>query len=425
MVKKIGILLCILALCGGMVFAGGEQEAGQAGSEKEITLNLWHIHGWETRRVPLENALKRFEAANPGVKVIPSHYENDPYKTKLKTVSGQDFPDVFHSWGGGWLKSFVDAGLVADITEASKSWADEVSPEALAFNTYYDKVYGSPYIISGTYLYYNKEIFRKYGLDFPKTYDELMDVCETLKNNGIIPFALGNKSKWPGAQHFVHLSMRLGGPDIFQRALDGDVKFTDPAFIKAGQMLQDMVDKEYFPAGVNGINYDTGGSRMMFYTEKTAMILQTSGFLSNCKAENPDFYKTKLGVGMYPEIEGAPGKSTDILSGENAFSVSASCEHKDIAAKLVGFLSTDEQYQKDLVAGGTLGSRLGLETEEPLLKTAMTILDNATYMQNYVDQTLNPELAEKHKDTVQALFGKTMTPREAAEEMQKVYEATK
>ena len=116
-----------------------------------------------------------------------------------------------------------------------------------------------------------------------------MAVCETLKSKGVIPFALGNKSKWPGAQHFVHLSMRLGGGDIFQRALDGKVKFTDPSFIKAGEMLQSMVDKGYFPAGVNGINYDTGGSRMMFYTEQCGMILQTSGFLSNCKAENAGF----------------------------------------------------------------------------------------------------------------------------------------
>ena len=142
----------------------------QEAKSGEVTLNLWHIHGWETRRIPLENAIKRFEAANPGVHVIPSHYENDPYKTKLKTVSGNDFPDIFHTWGGGWLKSFVDAGLVSEITAESKAWASQVSPEALAFNTYDGKVYGSPYLISGTYLYYNKDIFAKYNLSFPKTF---------------------------------------------------------------------------------------------------------------------------------------------------------------------------------------------------------------------------------------------------------------
>ena len=126
---------------------------------------------------------------------------------------------------------------------------------------------------------------------------------------------------------------------------------------------------------------------------------------------------------MYPSISGGKGKTTDILSGENAFSVSASCKNKDIAAKLVGFLSTDEQYQRDLVAGGSLGPKLGLKADEPLLSSAMDILGKATYLQNFVDQTLTPELAERHKDTVQALFGKTMTPMQAAQEMQKTYDS--
>jgi raffinose/stachyose/melibiose transport system substrate-binding protein len=40
-----------------------------------------------------------------------------------------------------------------------------------------------------------------------------------------------------------------------------------------------------------------------------------------------------------------------------------------------------------------------------------------------VDQTLSPELAEIHKSTTQALFGKTMTPQQAAETMQRAFDA--
>ena len=422
--KQLGLWL-VLALCAMTVFAGGQQAEASAAAKEPITLNLWHIHTQVTRKTPIENAARRFEAANPGVTVVVSVYENDPYKTKIKTVSGSEFPDVFHSWGGGWLKSFVDAGLVADITADSKAWQDKVNPAALAFNKFDGKLYGSPYLNSSTILYYNKAIFDKFGLKPPATYSELLSVCKTLKDNGVIPFALGNKSKWPGAQHFVLLSMRLGGPDIFQQAIDKKVKFTDPAFIKAGEMLQDLVAKGYFPAGVNGINYDTGGSRMMFYTEQCAMILQTSGFMPACKSENPEFYANKLGVALYPAIEGGKGKATDLLSGENAFSVSASSKNKAMAAKLVGFLSSDAQFQKELVAGGSLGAMIGIETDEPLLKAAMDQIKNASYLQNFIDQTLSPEMANVHKDTVQALFGGTMKPQQAAEEMQKNFDAAK
>lgn len=420
--KRLGISL-VIALAAVNAFAAGSGET--KATQEPITLNLWHIHTQETRKVPIENAARRFEAANPGVKVVVSVYENDPYKTKLKTVSGEEFPDVFHSWGGGWLKSFVDAGLVADISSESKAWQDKVNKAALDFNKFDGKIYGSPYLNSSTILYYNKAIFEKFNLKPPATYSELLAVCKTLKDNGVIPFALGNKSKWPGAQHFVLLSMRLGGPDIFQQAIDKKVKFTDPVFVKAGAMLTDLVAKGYFPAGVNGINYDTGGSRMMFYTEQCAMIVQTSGFMPACKSENPEFYAKKLGVALYPAIEGGKGKATDLLSGENAFSVSASSKHKAMAAKLVGFLSSDAQFQKELVAGGSLGAMIGIETEEPQLKAAMDQIKNATYLQNFIDQTLSPEMANVHKDTVQALFGGTMTPQQAAEEMQKNFDAAK
>jgi raffinose/stachyose/melibiose transport system substrate-binding protein len=390
-----------------------------------ITLNLWHIQTMATRKVPIENAAKRFEAANPGVKVVISVYENDPYKTKLKTVSGPDFPDVFHSWGGGWLKSFVDAGLVADITAESAAWKAKVNPAAFDFNKYNGKVYGSPYILSSTILYYNKAMFDRLGIKVPTTYAELTAACDKLVANKVIPFAIGNKSQWPGAQYFVLLSMRMGGPDIFQKAMDRKVKFTDPVFVKAGEMLQDWVKKGYIPAGDNGINYDTGGSRMMFYTEQCAMMLQTSGFIPTCLAENEDFYKNKLGVALFPAVTASAGKTTDLLSGENAFSVSAASKNKAMAAKLVGFLSSDEQFQKDLAAAGTLPAMTGIPSSQPIQKAAMDQIKNASYMQNFIDQTLAPELAGMHKETTQGILGLSMTPQQAAEEMQKTFDSTK
>jgi raffinose/stachyose/melibiose transport system substrate-binding protein len=46
-------------------------------------------------------------------------------------------------------------------------------------------------------------------------------------------------------------------------------------------------------------------------------------------------------------------------------------------------------------------------------------------MQNFIDQTLAPELANKHKETTQGILGLSITPKQAAEEMQKVFESQK
>jgi hypothetical protein len=44
-------------------------------------------------------------------------------------------------------------------------------------------------------------------------------------------------------------------------------------------------------------------------------------------------------------------------------------------------------------------------------------------MQNYIDQTLSPTLAEIHKDTTQALYGGTMNSRQVADTMQKAFDS--
>lgn len=444
--KKIISLLLVLSMLMALVACGGGNESTEtsqndsskeeadtsepdssveetAAGGEEITLQLWHIHTTETRKLAIEDAAKRFEEENPGVKVQITVLENDPYKTKLRTVMGSgDAPDVFHSWGGGWLKSFVDEGLVVDITEDIKEWESDLNSAAVEMNTFDGKVWGSPYILSSTPLYYNKALFEQYDLEFPQTYEELLTVCETFKSNGIIPFALANTTKWPGAQHFVLLSMRIGGPDIFSKAINGEVSFEDSAFIEAGEKLQELVENGYFPDGANALNWDTGDSRQMLYSGQAAMLLQTSNFAAACLSENPDFFENNLAVGSYPAVEGGKGVTTDILGGENAFSVASNSKNQEAAIKLVKFMSVDQTFQQAIADGGAMGAKLNLDANTPILEQTMQQIADASFLQNFIDQTLTAELAEKHKDTCQALIGMQMTPEEAAAEMQKLYE---
>jgi raffinose/stachyose/melibiose transport system substrate-binding protein len=415
--RKALLLAVALMMVTGMVFASGGGQAAAGTS----TLKVWHI--WEDYRgVAIEQASRRFEAANPGVRIAITTEQNDPYKTKLKIVSGADFPDVFISWGGGWLKSFVDVGLVADITTEVNGVMNQLNPALVDLNKFNGRIYGIPFTAGTTILYYNRAMFSRLNLQPPTTFAELERVCQTLIANGIIPFAEANLTMWPGAQHFVHLAMRLGGGDIFTRAQNREVRFTDPVFIRAGEMLIEMVDKGWFPAGVNGLNWDTGQSRIMLYTEQAAMLLSTGGFISNCRNENRDFYDNKLGLSLYPAIEGGAGRMTDILAGENAWSVSASSSNLAMAKKLVISLATDE-IQQVLVDNAGLAAKPAVNVTDTHVRTALDQLARATYLQNYVDQTLSPELAEIHKETTQALFGKTMTPQQAAETMQRAFDA--
>ncbi len=43
---------------------------------------------------------------------------------------------------------------------------------------------------------YNKEIFAKYGIEVPKTWDELIAACDKLKAAGVAPFYATLKDNW-------------------------------------------------------------------------------------------------------------------------------------------------------------------------------------------------------------------------------------
>ncbi len=86
---------------------------------------------------------------------------------------------MFHSWGGGWLKEFVNQGNVLEIT--NKFDANTISKQALDNSTFDGKVYGLPLGLSIAEMWYNKDIFAKYNLKPPATWEEFINVVDTLK----------------------------------------------------------------------------------------------------------------------------------------------------------------------------------------------------------------------------------------------------
>lgn len=397
-----------------------EQSAGAADGEK-IVLKLWHIENDAKRQEVVNRCIERFEAKYPNVTVEAVPMENDPYKTKLTTaMAAGEEPDIFISWGGGWLQSFVEEGKVLDIDEQVRELANDYHESALSLFEINDKYYAVPFRAGAAPVYYNKQIYKQYGLEVPTTIEELEANCKVLKENNVIPFALGNSSQWPGALTFIWLSLREGGAQTFLDAYHrtGKATFEDESFIKAGQRIQDWIKAGYYPEGANGINYDTGGSRMLFYSGQAAHIVQTNSFVANCKSEQPDFYDSNLGIFNYPVIEGGEGKADEILGGGNGYSIAASTKHPEEAMELVKCLS-DKEYAQDMSdTAGILTGVKGVEIKDEKLQQMEDLLVNASYMQNFYDQFLPTEMGNLHKQTTYDLFGLTITPEQAAADME-------
>jgi raffinose/stachyose/melibiose transport system substrate-binding protein len=410
--------LVFLSACGGggaSKSASSQSQAKKVSGEKKIT--FWFIEPGKRKEV-LEQAARRFEEKHPGVKVDAVQIPNDAYKTKLSVaIGGGDAPDVFHSWGGGWLQQFVNAGQVLDLTGKVKK--EDYLPVAIKNATFEDKVYGVPLGVSITPFYYNKDIFAKFNLQPPKTYKDFLNIVDTLKKNGIAPLAMANQTKWPGALYLVYYADRLAGSDMFNKAFTRDGKtFDDPDYVKTGQMIEDLVKMDAFNKGFNGLSYDNGQSRQLMYAGKAAMELQTSAYVNIVRTENPAFEKS-LGMFLFPAIEGGKGDPSDVVGGTSpVFSVSSKSTNPELAVELAKELTSVETAQAFTDNTGALVAVNGVHYKDPFAQQADEMLKNAKYLQTFYDQTLPPELAELHKDTTQALFGLSTTPDAAAKQME-------
>ncbi|MBD1379605.1 extracellular solute-binding protein [Metabacillus arenae] len=387
------------------------------GSSKELT--VWHIESGAAAEKTLENAAKRFEEKNPGVTVNVVKQENDPYKSKLAVaMGGGNPPDVFHSWGGGWLENFVNSGQVKEITNDIDK--ENYLEAAISAATYDGKIYGAPLAMDVVPVWYNKKIFEEYNLKEPKTYEELLEVVETLKSNNIIPFSLANQSKWPGAFYLMYFAERYGGTELFNEAYGRAGRaFDDEAYIKAGRKIQELVKAGAFPEGMNGLNFDTGQSRQLLYTGKAGMELMGSWMLGLTRSEFPEF-EENLGFFLFPAISGEQGAENHIVGGVSpVFSVAEKSPNADLAAELVKELTSVETAQQLANTDGAISAVNGVEYEDEFIQEINEVLEGAENMQTYYDQTLPPELAEVHLDTTQGLFGLSITPEEAAAQVEK------
>ncbi|MDR2537320.1 MAG: extracellular solute-binding protein [Treponema sp.] len=413
--KKAIVLTLLVYIAAASLFAGGGKEASSGGGGKK-TIEFWHIQNTDPGPAIIENAVKRFEAANPDYKVNITITANDSYKQKIAVAmsSGQT-PDVFMSWTGGATNEYVKAGMLTDLTPYfdAGGYKAKFLDAGIAQATVNGKIYGFPCenaAIEG--VWYNKDIFATYNIKVPATIAELEAACDTLKANGITPFSLANMTKWTGMMYYQILPARRGGLEPFVNALAGTSSFEDSAFVWAAEKIQSWVRKGYFNEGFNGLDEDSGQSRTLLYAGQTAMIIQGSWFASTVQGENPAFL-SKIGFFNFPADETGLGNPKTVTGtiGDNFYHISSRTANPEKVFEMLTYL-LDEQSVKDRIAAGRIPPLKGVTITDPLVKQVFDTILAAPDVQLWYDQSLTPEVADVMLSASQELFGLSITPQE-------------
>lgn len=340
-----------------------------------------------------------FMAANPDVKVtlIFSGGYGD-VKTAVQTaIQGKAKAPELAIMLATDVYDLVNARLVDtfdDLAKADKTGAAYLKDLAPAYmgNSYSSgKLYGIPFQRSAVVMYYNADLLAKEKIAVPKTWAELGAAAGKLTvNGGAERWGLECSTKNP---YWLFEPFAIAnGKNIFTD--ESTVNFNDPKVIEAAQFVIDLSQK--YKGMPSGVTDSWGSSTANFIAGKTAMVIHTSGSLSNI------LKGAKFTVGVAP----VPGKTpASVTGGGNIYLTPGhSTAERKAAWDFVRFITEPERVVDFSIATGYV----------PYRQSAL----NAAAWKNYVAKTpqaksvadilplMGPEIATNALADVKSAFNK-------------------
>lgn len=271
--RRVLLALSVLALAGAIAATAA---LAASTSRKAMTLKVWvAAQGYYK---PTQHQLQRFTKSTGtklDIQVFPNPFEQN---VLAKWATG-DRPDIlfFHAIGNWLVQLNPTKNLVPlDDEPFVKRTIPGLLPKAGSYQGHnYAAVINYPFIDG---LYYNRQVFAKYGLKVPHNYAQVVQICKQLQQKapGVAPIYMGGGDQWP----LQVLAFMMWNDAIKNNAglIAGlnthKVKFTNPPFvwgIQAEKNLQTMgcLNKDILTATFEGEQKNLIGG-------KTAMVFQGS-----------------------------------------------------------------------------------------------------------------------------------------------------
>jgi raffinose/stachyose/melibiose transport system substrate-binding protein len=410
--KILSIVLCLTMVAGMVVGCGGKKEEAETKDGKKI-ISLWTI---ATESDSFHNAhlkaIEEYETNHPDIKIEMESFENQSYKTKIKSaVAANELPDIFYTWGGGFSSSFVESGKVLALDDYYTEYKDELPEAALKNATYDGKLYGTTYTTPVSMLFYNKAMFEEQGLEAPETFDDLLNVVKTFKAAGITPIGLSVKDTWVLAMLHDGLTLKSAGPDKVAAALTKDGQsYDDPDFLKSAELLRELVDASAFSDGATGISNDEAVAP--FLAGQVPMYITGSWMGAQLASDTED-------VADYDAIPipvvGDNAKATDFMGGAvDTLMVKADTKDPDASANAVFELSKLISKYAYLDGAGIAAWNVDYDDSSvnPVTKKVADYASNATSFTLWFDTLLQAEDAQVYLELLEQLYTGDKSPEQ-------------
>jgi raffinose/stachyose/melibiose transport system substrate-binding protein len=325
---------------GGSAAAGsnGGTASGGGGDKTRITVYS------TVNDKPIQEIYKQiasdFMKENPKLEV-DLQFPGSEYENILKVkMAANDLPDVFdtHGWAiiryGKYLADLKDQPWAAQLTDTIKNVVTDKD----------GKVYCLVLSEAKDGLTYNVDLLKKYNIEPPKTFDDLMAAAEKIKSESkgeVTPFYFSGIDDWMIGQFFDYFATSLlisPQQNEAQNLLDN--KFDWSKWTPLPEKFLEMQKKGYMNKDVLTAKYSD--LPQQFAQGKVAFTLLGPSFADEVHKINKD-----LNIGFMPVPSMAAGDEPNFSGGER-FTMGAwkDGKHLEDSKKLIAFFAKPENMAK-------------------------------------------------------------------------------
>jgi len=422
---KLSMVVLVLVMILSLVACGSSEPVSEKTSEENegksevtepITLVMWDDAASAENARVIAPIIEKWNAENPNIQIVRDAVDVESYKMKLKTaVAAGEAPDIFFSWGAGFSQPFVEAGKILALDDyLSEDIKANLKGGVLENCTYDGKVYALPYNAWYGVLYCNTELFEKYNLELPTTYDELLAVSKAFRAEGVGPIGVGVSEGWTAMFYQNILAVGAAGADATNEALGGSGRYDSEEMLLAAQRLKELVDAGAFIDGYMGLNYDE--FMASFKQGDIPMVYQGSWEAGEMTMEEYPVAGKVVPIKFPSDNNCYLGGAIDI------YMVNAETEYKEEAVRALEYIA-QEMSRGSLAEGIGLPvykGELDVTTLDPVTAEIINLTSDAEGLVLAWDTFLTPEDAQKHLDLVQELFAGVKTPEEFVAGMQSI-----
>ena len=298
----------------------------------------------------------------------------------------EDYPDIIGIGGDINYSYYVDADILADVSDypgladIKQSYLDilenlEITPK--------DGAYGVPYVANAAGILYNKDMFEEHGWEIPESWGELIDLCEEIKAEGILPFYFGFRDTWTCLAPWNSLAVDLAPADTCQRVNAGETTFSKE-YVEVAEKCLELVS--YGPEDPFAYGYNDACTA--FANGESAMYPIGSYAVPQILSVNPE-----MNIDSFVTPGNDDASKNTLNSGVDLmFAVTAECENKEAAYEVLDFLMEDANIQAYIDDQNAVPCKDGDFDLAPMLDGMTSFIESGN-MTDYQDHYYPSEMA--------------------------------